>query len=293
MLSVATKKLANIEMELIDTRRDLNCAERETAIIKIALSNTQVELNSTKKELMNSERTLARYQNHFVASITEVQSTIENYLADVKEDLVNNSSRISALEIVTHQIANLKNYLTVFSSKVTADANRLVYENALIKMYESGDQTCPVYIKINELIDNREIWCSKPFYLSKRWKVHLRIDASQYTFNQGPSLKLDIMDWANEELQGTLNLYLVSQHAEYNDFHILEKYCSITRWKRNVSTNDFPTQAFTSEKYKYVKDDSIIIIYVSFISNWRIFLYLLAMLLYLLVILLIRLIIHL
>ena len=245
---------------------------------------------------MNSERTLARYQNHFVASITEAQSTIENDLADVKEDLVNNSSRISALEIVTHQIANLKNYLTVFSSKVTADANRLVYENAMIKMYESGDQTCPVYIKIykiSELIDNREIWCSKPFYLSKRWKVHLRIDASQYTFNQGPSLKLDIMDWANEELQGTLNLYLMSQHAEYNDFHILEKYCSITRWKRNVSTNDFPTQAFTSEKYKYVKDDSIII-YVSFISNRRVFLYFLAMLiLCLLVMLLIKLIIHL
>ena len=270
MLFAATEKLTNIQMELIDTRRDLICAERETASIKIALSNTQVELNSTKIELRNSERTLARYQKHFVTNISEVQSTIERDLTNVKENLVNYSSRISAVEIVTHQIAKLQHFITFSRRKVTADANQLVYQNAMTKMYES-DQTCPVYIKIykfNELIKNRGIWCSKPFYLSKNCQVRLRIDASQYSYYQGPSLKLDMIDRDHGELQGILKLFLLSQDTNYNDFCIVEKHCncSITRWQQNIFNGYLPTTE------KYVRDDSIII-YVSFV-DYNTFLYL-------------------
>jgi len=252
MLFAATEKLTNIEMELIDTRRDLICAKRETASIKIALSNTQVKLNCTKIELRNSERTLARYQKHFVTSINEEHS---RDLADVKEDLVNCSSRISALEIVAHQIAKLKHFITFSQRKVTADANQLVYQNAMIKMYESGDQTCPVYVKMykfNELIENRGIWYSKPFYLSKRCQVRLCIDASQYTYNQGPLLKLDMICCDPGELRGLLKLFLLSQDTNYSDFCILANRCSIICWQQNISKGYLPRAE------KYVRDNSII-----------------------------------
>ena len=77
MLSVATNKLAHIQMELNDTRRDLTCANRETAAIKDTLASTQMELNNTKKELANADRILARHQKHFTTSITERQNAIE------------------------------------------------------------------------------------------------------------------------------------------------------------------------------------------------------------------------
>ena len=115
MLSVAADKLVGIQMELNDTKKDLICARRETAKMKQTLIDTQMELNSIKKELGNVER---RKLEHFTTGISERQNYIERDLNNIKRQSANISSRVNALEIVSHQIAKLKHYFTFFQIKL-------------------------------------------------------------------------------------------------------------------------------------------------------------------------------
>jgi len=133
-----------------------------------------------------------------------------------------------------------------------------------------SDQTVPVYIKKHEftkLKENREIWYSKPFYLCRRCKVRLYIDASQCAHNQGPLVELHLMEgpYNNERicpLQGDLKLLLV--HHKVDAFRLIYKgYHVIRDGQKVISTATFPVNTPPD----YFRDDSVIIL-VSFFRIW-------------------------
>ena len=280
-LSVATDKLVGIQMELNNTRKELNCARRETADMQQTLISTQMELNSTKRELSNAERILTRNQEHFTNGISERQNCIEKDLYSIKRDSASISSRVNALEIVTHQIARLKHYFTLFPRKVTAIANISVYEAALIRMSESGDQTCPVILKMHEFTkfkENRRIWQSKTFYLYTGCKVCLHIDTSTCTNNQGPLLQLHLIEgpYNNKRyfsLEGELRLLLVNHDADGANLKLIhEELCAVRDHQGVISEAVLPV---STQNDQYCRDDTIMV-WVSFSRHWPTLLYFLG-----------------
>ena len=298
MLSLATDKLVGIQAELNDTRKDLTCARRETANMKQSLVSTQMELKatrkdlthareetaevkqtlistqmelySTKKELTNADRLLSRSQQHLNTIINERQSNIEMDLFNVKRDVMDGlsdtSAKVNALEIVTHRIAKLNPYFTFFPNKISSAANQSVYQAAMIKLFESECQTCPVYIKkqnIGRLKEMREIWYSNPFYLSMTCRVRLCIDASKCTYGQDPLLELHIMygPFGDKPLEGQLKLLLLNHNADNNDqFVIFTRGCKIVHGQKIFSMGTLPIDTLPR---RYFKDDGIIML-VSF-----------------------------
>ena len=298
MLSLATDKLVGVQMELNDTRKDLTCARKETASMKQSLISTQMELkatrkdltyareetvdvkqtlisaqmelNSTKTDLTNADRALARSQRHFSTAINERQNQIEEDLFNVKRDITGDLSdtlaKVNALEIVTHQIAKLKLYFTLFSNKITSAANQSVYQAAMIKLFESENQTCPVYIKkekIGRLRKNREIWNSNPFFLTMPYRVHLCIDASECAYGQDPLLQLHITNGpsSTHPLKGRLKLLLLNHIANSDDqIEVFNRGCEIVHGQNPISMGTLPINTL---QRKYLKDDSVIIL-VSF-----------------------------
>ena len=298
MLSLATDKLVGIQAELNDTRKDLTCARRETANMKQSLVSTQMELKatrkdlthareetaevkqtlistqmelySTKKELTNADRLLSRSQQHLNTIINERQSNIEMDLFNVKRDVMDGlsdtSAKVNALEIVTYRIAKLNPYFTFFPNKISSAANQSVYQAAMIKLFESECQTCPVYIKkqnIGRLKEMREIWYSNPFYLSMTCRVRLCIDASKCTYGQDPLLELHIMygPFGDKPLEGQLKLLLLNHNADNNDqFVIFTRGCKIVHGQKIFSMGTLPIDTLPR---RYFKDDGIIML-VSF-----------------------------
>ena len=298
LLSVATNKLVGIQMELNDTRKDLTCAKRETANakqsllstqmelkatrkdlthareetaeVKQTLISTQMELYSTKKELTNADRLLSRNQQHFATAINERQSNTEMDLFNVKRDftsgLSDTSAKVNALEIVTHQIAKLNSYFTFFPNKITSAANQSVYQAAMIKIFESEHQICPVYIKkekIARLKEMREIWYSNPFYLTMACRVRLCIDASKCTYGQDPLLELHIIysPFSAQPLKGQLKLLLLNHNADSDDQYVIfNRGHEIVDGQKIIFMGTLPIDTLPR---KYFKDDSVIIL-VSF-----------------------------
>ena len=258
-------KLVGIQIELNDTRNDLIYARRETADMKQTLIDTQMELNSTKTELGNIERTLTWKQEHFTTGISERQNCAEKDLNNIKRQSANISSRVNALEIVSHQIAKLKHYFKFFSNKVARDVNVSVYRAALIRMSESGDKICPVYLKMQEFTkfkENREIWHSETFYLHKRCKVCLYIDASKCRKKQGPLLQLHLIEgpYNNERcfpLWGELRLLLVNHDTDGADLKLIHKrFFAIKDHQAIISKATLP---IGTQNDQYFKDDTIIV----------------------------------
>lgn len=253
-LSVVTDKLFGIQMKLDDARR-------ETADIKQTLTNAQIELHNTKRELTNAESLLNRNQKHFTTGIHKRQSIIEKDLVDIKRDFATTSSRVNALEIVTHQIAKYKLFFTIYSRKVTKLANLSVYRAALIRMSESGDQTCPVYIKIHgfsKLKENKEMWRSTPFYLHRGYKVRLCIDDN----DQGHLLILYLLECPCNNrctclLRGELKLVLVNQDDDDGGDRILVcEDCIVRGSHRVIFTTTFPADVPADQ---FFRDDNVVI----------------------------------
>ena len=181
-------------MELTNTRKDLTLAKREKAEIKQTLARTQMELNSTKDKLTAIERGLNRNERFFTG-INERQSVVEQDLVDIKRDLANASYRVTAMEIISYQIAKFVNYFTFSPRKIVTAAKWSVCLSAMIKLSESGNQVCPVFIKkdkVTKLKEYRKVWYSNPFYLHEGCKVRLCINASDCTYDRGPSLQLHL-----------------------------------------------------------------------------------------------------
>ena len=110
-----------------------------------------MELNNTKKELTAIERGLTRSQRLFTTGINERQSIVEKDLVDIKRDLANTSY---------YRIAKFVNYFSFSSRKIVTAPKWSVCLSAMIKLSESGDQTCPVYIKqVNVLPSKNQALC--------------------------------------------------------------------------------------------------------------------------------------
>jgi len=190
-------------------------------------------------------------------------------LVDIKRSLTNASCRVSALEIVTRQIAKFKCNYAIFPRKITASANWSVFTSAMITLYESGDQTIPVYIKKHEftkLKENREIWYSKPFYLYKGCKVFLCIDTSQCAHDQGPLVELHLLEGSYNESRFPNNgLKLLLVHHNVKELWLMHgEYCVIRDGQKVICTATIPVNAPPD----YFRDDSVIILVTCLTYSW-------------------------
>ena len=261
MLSGTTGKLVDIQMELTNTRKDLTLAKREKAEIKQTLAHTQMELNSTKNELTAIERGLNRNQRLFTG-INERQSMAEQDLVDIKRDLANASYRVTAMEIISYQIAKFVNYFTFSSSrKIVTAAKWSVCLSAMIKLSESGDQICPVYIKKDKVTRLKEyyrkVWYSNPFYLHEGCKVRLCINATDCTYDRGPSLQLHFMEDIRRFLpiRGELKMVLVNPDVDGDDRYLVFDKIYI-KDQQVISKTTLP---ILTQPNPYYKDDTVII----------------------------------
>ena len=259
ILSETTGKLVNIQIELTNTRKDLTLAKREKAEIKQTLAHTQMELNSTKDELTAIERGFNRNQRLFTG-INERQSVVEQDLVDIKRDLANTSYRVTAMEIVSYQIAKFVNYFTFSPRKIVKAAKWSVCLSAMIKLSESGNQVCPVFIKkdkVTKLKEYRKVWYSNPFYLHEGCKVRLCINASDCIYDRGPSLQLHFIEDIERflPLHGELKVVLVNPDVDGANQYLMFRNIFI-RGQQVVSETTLP---ILTQPNPYYKDDSVII----------------------------------
>ena len=235
--------------ELTYTKQKLAATEQMLSTTNNKLADIQLELNSTKTKL------------------NKIQKNFDKDLVDIKRDSAITSSKVNALEIVTHQnTKSFSNYFTISPREVITAANRSVYLSAMATLSKS-DQPCPVFIKSQELAklkENREIWYSNPFYLTKdkKCKVCLCIDASKWTCDQDPLLQLNVVDpCSNKSIQGELSLLLLNCNADNDDLNLIsKKKCTVHCDQKVIFTTTLPVNNLPE---KFVRNNSVIIM-VSF-----------------------------
>ena len=243
-------------------------SETHLQLLLLELTNTKQKLAATEQMLSTTNEKLANFQLKMDSAKKELnkrQNDLDNNLVDIKRDSAITSSKVSALEIVTHQITNFSNYFTTSLKEVTTAANRSVYLAAMATLSKS-DQPCPVFIKTQELTklkENREIWYSNPFYLTrnKKCKVCLCIDASEWTCDQDPLLQLNVVDPCNNNsIEGKLSLLLLNANAYRDDLSLISKKKCTVHCKKIIFTTTFPVNNLPE---RFVRNDSVIIM-VSF-----------------------------
>ena len=160
----------------------------ETSMLRM---NKQVhEEENTKKHLMLAKRKL---------------DSTEDKLADAIQ-------RINALEIFMHRNTSLS-------------VQWMVKLITMAKLFESGDQVCPVIIKMseyNEKVDNGVSWCTDSFYThNKGYKMCARVYPAGYDVAKGTHLSMflyvmrgrhdDELTWP---LKGTFDIKLLNQLSD-------------------------------------------------------------------------------
>ena len=216
-------ELKNTKVELESTKDELKNTKDELTNIKDELTNTNDELNnnkdelkdfkdellsSTKVELKITEDKVNDTRDELNSTKVELKNTIDQLrleLTDTKCQLVNAVATLTEmnnqLDGVLQHVGRLQHYtsLGIRLARPTSGAamvdSFLEWLVAMAVMSESGDQQCPVIMRleVNKQKDNNIEYYSNPFFThDKGYKMCLLINPSGYGDGKGTHLSCSL-----------------------------------------------------------------------------------------------------
>ena len=246
----------NVGCEVRMTRKDQE--EHDNEKMKEHLMKTKLVMTATKHELNDTKATLAN---------------TESKLTDTNNQLASALQRISTLEVLLYQTTDKAVFRPIKSS-----AEWSVKLVAMTVMSKSGDQECPVILKMSQYHnskDNYVIWYSDSFYThNKGYKMCLRIDAAGNGDGRGTHLSVylflmkgphdDELTWP---LWGKFEIKLLNQiiDREHRSMSVNYHYTDSREIDGDRAARGLGTSQFISNKdlhkttptCQYLKDDCL------------------------------------
>ena len=239
------------------------------------------ELNSTKLQLTTTRHELADAKMVLADTKTALADT-ESKLMDTNNQLTGALQRISTLEVLLY-VATNKAIAKPNSSTVVLESSLCWFNKivAMVMMSKSGDQECPVVLKMSQFNikrDNNSEWLSSPFYThSEGYRMCLRVDAAGHRDGRGNHMAvyMCLMKGAHDDklvwpLRGTFEIKLLNQISD-SEHHLYSLiYDDIKAVGRVTGDYDIVTSGWGTSKFisnedlykttlrcQYVKDDSL------------------------------------
>ena len=228
--------------------------------VRQALNNTKCTLGNTKCELNNTKCELADTKHELASTKSE--------LTDTKILLNSALQRINAFEVLLY-IATDAAVVKPTSSAVVLGSSVKWSDKlgAMVMMSKSGDQECPVILKMlefNRQMENDDTWYSSPFYThNKGYKMCLNVDAAGYGDGEGTYLSVHLLlvrgshdDELTWPLKGKFEIKLLNQISDSEHHSIAITYDRETPIKSagRVKEGDSATYGWGRSQFISVKD---------------------------------------
>ena len=150
---------------------------------------TRQDQEKHKKEKMEEHLMMTKHE------LTDTKATLantESKLTDTNNQLASALQRISTLEVLLYQATD-KAVFRPNSVVLESSAEWSVKLTAMTIMSKSGDQECPVILKMSQFNNKKENdvqWYSDSFYTHNKYKMCLRVDAAGH--GDGKSTHLSV-----------------------------------------------------------------------------------------------------
>ena len=181
-------------------------------------------IDQEKHENEKMKEHLMKTKHKLTDTYSKLANT-ESKLTDTNNQLAIALQRINTLEVLSYlatdkEITRPTSCAVVFESSV-GWFDKLI---AMSMMSKSGDQWCPVVLKMSEFKDkkkNKTEWCSDPFYTHGGYKMCLSVDAAGFGDGKGTYLSafLHLMKGPHDDkltwpLRGEFKIKLLNQISD-------------------------------------------------------------------------------
>ena len=229
-------------------------------------AKTKEHLMMTKHKLTDTEATLANTK----LDLSDTKATLantENKLTDTNNQLASALQRISTLEVLLYQATD-KAVFRPTSVVLESSAEWCVKLAAMTVVSKSGDQECPVILKMSQYNNKKEKsvhWYSDSFYThNKGYKMCLNNDAAGHSNGKGTHLSVflylmkgphdDELTWP---LRGKFEIKLLNQISDSEHCSKTVNYQNTDNKKITSRVTDGDRAASALGKAKYFSNEDL------------------------------------